>query len=89
MPAEPPGSVMQAYRERSCIRKSCIRAAADLPKIFFDIFFITEIAGFIEPGVFYFIRQILLVHIVPGIVMSILISDAMPQLLCTLIMRIP
>ena len=39
-----------------------------------DLFLITKIAGFIEPGVFYFIRKILLIHIMIWIIMCVLIS---------------
>ena len=39
-----------------------------------DLFLITKVAGFIEPGVFYFIRKILLIHIMIWIIMCVLIS---------------
>ena len=37
----------------------------------FDLFFISKDAGFIESGVFYFIRKILLLYIMIRIVMGI------------------
>ena len=54
----------------------------------FDLFFISKDAGFIESGVFYFIRQILLVNIMSRIIMRIFIPDPVPQLLRSPVMRV-
>jgi len=54
----------------------------------FDLFFIAKIAGFVEPGVFDFIRKILLFYIMIRIVMCIFISDPMSQIFRTLVMCI-
>ena len=40
----------------------------------FDLFFITKVAGFVEPGVFYFVRKILLFHIMSRIIMCIFVQ---------------
>ena len=53
-----------------------------------SLFFITKVAGFVEPGVFYFIRKILLFHIMSRIIMCIFVACSMPQLFCSLIVSI-
>ena len=54
----------------------------------FDLIFISKIAGFVEPGVYYLIRKILLYYIMIRIVMCIFISDPMSQIFRTLVMCI-
>ena len=56
--------------------------------MFFDLFFISQDAGFIESGVFYFIRQILLFHIMSGIIMGILVPGSVPKLLRPFVMSV-
>ena len=54
----------------------------------FDLFFITKVAGFVEPGVFYFVRKRMLFPKISRIIMCIFLAGSLPQLFCSLIVSI-